>query len=78
MSAIKALLHDMVDRVKEHAVEQCGVNGWDIVVECYSDRELENLILHEQCTSVDEAIQRVGEIMKAQRDYENQCRAHGY
>lgn len=50
----------LVQAVKDHAKAHYEEGGWDMVVECYEDREIAEAI--EGCTTKEEAIARLGEI----------------
>jgi hypothetical protein len=43
-----------VEEVKDHALQHYEEDGWDIVVECYSDDEIANII--RGCSTKKEAI----------------------
>lgn len=52
----------LIEAVKAHALANWGVNGWDVVVECYGDEEILADFALDGITadsSVEEAIQSV-------------------
>lgn len=44
----------LVEAVKAHALDNYDTNGWDVVVECWADDEIEEVIV--DCTTEEEAI----------------------
>jgi hypothetical protein len=64
---------EMVDAVKAHAVEHYEEDGWDYLVECYSNEEVEELI--GKCRTVSGAIKKVAKIMKIKGDYRDDIQA---
>jgi hypothetical protein len=52
-------MQKMIEAVKRHAVENYETDGWDFVVECWSDEDILDRI--EGAESAEEAIRLVGE-----------------
>ena len=52
-------MQKMIEAVKRHAVENYETDGWDFVVECWSDEDILDRI--EGAESTEEAIRLVGE-----------------
>jgi hypothetical protein len=48
---------ELVNAVKKHAVEHYNEGGWDVVVECYEDADIDRAIA--DATTVDGAIRNV-------------------
>jgi len=60
-------MNELVKAVKQHAVDNYESDGWDYLVECYSDAEVAELI--GKCRTVAGAIKKVGKVMKIKGDY---------
>ncbi len=58
---------DYIDAVKDYAIRHYLEDGWDYIVECYTDDELWNLI--EEANSAEHAIQLAHYIAKDQDEY---------
>ncbi len=54
-------MREMVDAVREHAEANYEADGWDYVVECYSRKDLEEII--GSATTEKGAIEAVGEVV---------------
>ena len=50
----------ILEAVKAHAQKHYNEDGWDFIVECYTDKELTELI--GKCKTVDAAIKKVKHI----------------
>lgn len=65
------LMADLVQAVKDHAVENYERDGWDFVVECYDDEMIERVLRGEPGTgwararSPQGAIKRMGSLVSA-------------
>jgi hypothetical protein len=68
-----ATMKEMVEAVKAHAVEHYEEDGWDYLVECYSDGEVEELI--GKARTIAGAIKKVGKVMKDKGDYRAEIQA---
>lgn len=66
-------MKQLVEAVKQHALDHYEEDGWDYLVECYSDDEVAELI--GDAKTVEEAIAAVGEIMKIKDDYRKDIQA---
>jgi hypothetical protein len=53
----------LVEAVKAHAISNYAVDGWDIVVECYDDSELLDIIAEAGAATEAEAIAAVGAVV---------------
>jgi hypothetical protein len=51
----------LVQSVKDHALRNYNVDGWDFVVECWTDEDLAREVAC--CTTAQQAIRRVGRIV---------------
>lgn len=75
--AYEARMKEMVEAVKNHAKANYERDGWDMVVECYEDTEIEEEIAG--CATVEEAIARLGEIASVWDDRRKDAQAEaGY
>lgn len=52
-----------VKEIKAFAIANYNRDGWDIVVECYSDEEIYELTA--RCKTAEQAIEKVGHMVKA-------------
>jgi hypothetical protein len=59
--------NELIAAVKQHAVEHYEQDGWDIVVECYSDAELADII--KRARTAAGAIRKVKAHIKPRADY---------
>lgn len=66
---------ELIAAVKKHATKNYEQGGWDIVVECYSDKELTELI--GDATTEEEAIKRVGEDVGIHASVRSDVWGHG-
>jgi hypothetical protein len=67
---------DFVKEIKAYALANYTRDGWDIVVECYSDEELQELTF--RCTSAEQAIAKIGRTVKAQDDYRKDIQSEAF
>lgn len=60
---------EMIQAVRKHAYENYEQGGWDIVVECYDDGDILELISDAGAQSAEDAIAAVGKLfeLKAER-----------
>jgi hypothetical protein len=49
-------IQQMVDAVKAHAVKNYEQDGWDYIVECWEDSEIEQELVKENCQTVVQAL----------------------
>lgn len=61
--AIAAALMILVKAVRAYALENYETGAWDVVVECWEDAQIAEVLTDEGCTTVDEAIAAMQEIM---------------
>lgn len=62
-------MEDLIKAVRAHALAHYEEDGWDYVVECYEDADLQQLIEEEGATTAEEAIKALGKVMKLKDDY---------
>jgi len=65
-----------VETVKEFANANYEVNGWDIVVECYADDEIQTVIA--KAKSDIDAVSIMQEWIKPQSDYRSEVQATAF
>lgn len=65
-----------VQQVKDHALQNYEDDGWDFVVECYSDAEIAEII--KDCSSEQEAIEAMKEEVRPQHIYRQEVRAEAF
>jgi len=58
---------ELVEAVAKHAIRHYEVEGWDILVECWEDQDIWNVI--EGATSEKEAICLAAQALKPLSDY---------
>ena len=63
----------LIEAVKEHAIEHYTQDGWDVIVECYSDSEIADLV--QGAATAGDAIQAVLTHIKPIYDYQEDIRA---
>lgn len=73
-----ATMEQMVAAVKAHALANYGKDGWDSIVECYDDADIQAELEDHHVHTVDEAIQVVGEGCKVWADYGDDIRAEAF
>lgn len=52
----------LVAVVRQHALQNYNTDGWDYLVECWSDSEIAEKVQH--CTTPQSAIAKIGKILK--------------
>lgn len=58
----------MVDAVRSFARQHYNAAGWDVVVECYDDADIERIIVDANATTIDAAIRAVHRIVSTVSD----------
>lgn len=71
-----ALNSALVAKIREHALRNYNQDGWDYLVECYSDNDI--ILLVAECESYEQAIAKLGRILKAKDEYRNEIRSMEY
>lgn len=69
-------IKDIVKSVRDHAVRNYNVGGWDYVVETYDDKELIEEI--GDAATPEEAIRRIGEIVGSLDSYRRDIQAEAW
>ena len=64
---------DLIDAVRGYAVEHYNEDGWDYVVECWEDWEIQEIV--RGCRSESQAIRKVRKQVKVLGDYRDEIRA---
>jgi hypothetical protein len=76
LSDISPLRASLIEAVKKHAIENYEIEGWDIVVECYSDEDIITIIGNAR--TVAGAIRRVKADNAPQSNYRDEICAENY
>lgn len=69
-------MSEIVKAVRDHAVRNYNKGGWDYVVECYSDEEIEREA--HGAKTPREAIRRIGAIVRTINDYRKDIQAEAF
>ena len=67
---------NFVKEIKAFALANYNKDGWDIVVECYSDEEIFELTA--RCKTAEQAIEKIGRMVKDQDDYRKDIQAEAF
>lgn len=67
---------NLVEAVKEFAIRHYSEDGWDIIVECYSDNEIKNII--GKARTEQGAIKKVREANSAYSAYRDEIRSTAF
>jgi len=59
----------MIEAVKAYGIENYERYNWDVIVECYTDSELEELLLEVGAQSPEDAIRKVDQVAKNHYEY---------
>ena len=65
---------NLINAVFAHARQNYERDGWDMVLECYNDGDILELISDADAQDVPAAIAAVGKIAKAYNDHRNEIR----
>ena len=76
LADISPLMASLIDAVKSHAIANYEIDGWDIVVECYSDEDLFTIIGNAR--TIAGAIKRVKDDCEPEYTYREEIRAENY
>lgn len=69
---------DLIKAVKRHAISNYNTDGWDVVVECYTDEELGAIITIGNCSTEEQAIAAVLADVKPYADFRDEIRAERF
>jgi len=64
----------LISAVRRHAIENYEQGGWDILVECYDDGDILELISNDNASTVEEAIASVQKTLKIYDDHRAEIR----
>jgi len=64
---------DLVEAVKAHAIDNYEKDGWDIVVECWADDKIEEIV--GRCRTIDGAIRKMRKEVKPVASYRDEIRS---
>lgn len=67
---------DLVDAVRAHAVEHYNEDGWDFVVECWEDWEIQAVV--KGCKKESQAIRKVRKQIRALSDHRREVQAEAF
>lgn len=54
---------NLVQSLKTHAIANYNAGGWDVIVECYTDFEISEILTEANATTLDEAIKAFSSIV---------------
>ena len=66
--ARKVAMAELIAAVRAHAETHYERNGWDFVVECYSDNDIAEILADRQITSKRAAIKEIGAGVRLQNE----------
>lgn len=73
----KLLLNtELVKRIRQHALANYEKDGWDYLVECYSDDDIIQIVAG--CESYEAAIERLNKGLKAKDDYRREIQSEAF
>jgi hypothetical protein len=67
---------ELIEAVKAYALAHYEKDGWDYVVECYSDADLAEII--KGCRTASGAIKRVRAAIKPRADYRSEIQSEAF
>ena len=67
---------ELVQAVREHALEHYEEGGWDILVECYEDADIEAII--GDASTEAEAVARLARVLRTSDDYRQDIMATAF
>lgn len=59
----------LINAVRKHAINNYEQDGWDVLVECYDDGDILELISNDNASTVEEAIASVHKTVKLYDDH---------
>lgn len=59
---------DIVKAIKAHAEANYGKSGWDVIVECFDDSEIKEVLDREKITTIKDGIKAFQEIADLQQE----------
>ena len=73
---MESIINQFVDAVKKHAIANYEKDGWDIVVESYSDNDIAELV--KTARTINGAIRMVRAWVKPLADYRAEVQAEAF
>jgi hypothetical protein len=67
---------ELVAKIREHALRNYNEDGWDYLVECYSDDDIIQIVAG--CVSYEAAISRLAKGLKAKDDYRRDIQSEAF
>lgn len=67
-------LHQMTEAVKKHATEHYEDGGWDVVVECWTDKEIQDWLVKNGAATPEEAIDSFKDLVSIWADRQADAR----
>jgi hypothetical protein len=64
----------LINAVRKHAMDNYEQDGWDVLVECYDDGDILELISNDNASTVEEAIASVQKTLKIYDDHRAEIR----
>ena len=64
----------LINAVRKHAINNYEQDGWDVLVECYADGDILELIRDANASTVEEAIASVRKTLKIYDDHRAEIR----
>lgn len=64
----------LIERVKQHALDHYENGGWDVIVECWTDEELAQLLADYNATTFEAALNALGPIVDVWADRQADAR----
>lgn len=68
----------IVEAVKEHAQEHYEDGGWDVIVECYSDRNIADIITEDTILFAEAAIEQFSDLVSVFAERQHDAIISGY
>jgi len=56
-------MKEIVAGVRKHALDNYNYDGWDFLVECYGDDDIERILKEDGVTTLEDAIKVFGEFL---------------
>lgn len=67
---------ELVAAVKAHAHANYNGGGWDVIVECWTDEEIADVIVEDSATTVEEALACFAPLVDVWSDRQAEARSH--
>ena len=66
----------LIAKIREHALRNYNQDGWDYLVECYSDNDI--ILLVAECESYEQAIAKLAKLLKIKDDYRSDIQSTAF